>query len=210
MDGYHYLLSVLWCLLLLKCDILYQHFACYIQCAFYCFQLLEWVQERVLGLGDSITTLLTLMAMGEVIFWVTWWHHETTTNDDEIKWTTLLSSVIIGGWCWSLAGDWWCINTGVMKALDRVGDAIDCAGLGWAGQGWAGLGWAGLGCRGMNYFLKKQSASMIYVLSLHKIRSIQFGKSGNSFYFYLFHTLNRTLLVILCHSIFYIIRFLAA
>ena len=141
MDGYHYLLSVLWCLLLLKCDILYQHFACYIQCAFYCFQLLEWVQERVLGLGDSITTLLTLMAMGEVIFWVTWWHHETTTNDDEIKWTTLLSSVIIGGWCWSLAGDWWCINTGVMKALDRVGDAIDCAGLGWAGQGWAGLGW---------------------------------------------------------------------
>ena len=50
---------------LLKCDILYQHFACYIQCAFYCFQLLEWVQERVLGLGDSITTLLTLMAMGE-------------------------------------------------------------------------------------------------------------------------------------------------
>ena len=74
-----------------------------------------------------------------------------------------------------------------MKALDRVGDAIDCA----------GLGWAGLGCRGMNYFLKKQSASMIYVLSLHKIRSIQFGKSGNSFYFYLFHSLNRTLLVIL-------------
>ena len=28
-----------------------------------------------------------------------------------------------------------------MKAPDRVGDAIDCAGLGRAGQGWAGLGW---------------------------------------------------------------------
>ena len=125
--------------------------------------------------------------------WVTQWRWHVT-EDDEVKWTTLHSSVISGGW-WSSGGDWWYINIGFMKAPDRVGDAIDCA----------GLGWAGLGCRGMNYFLKKQSASMIYVLSLHKIRSIQFGKSGNSFYFYLFHTLNRTLLVILWYVTQYFI-----
>ena len=110
---------------------------------FLLFSIVRMGAREGLGLGwqHNHTININVDGWGHLLgHMMTSWN-ETTTNDDEIKWTALLSSVISGGWCWSLAGDWWCINTEVMKALDRVGDAIDCAGLGWAGQGWAGLGW---------------------------------------------------------------------